>query len=437
MKTRILLMLGLFLSCSVLTVAMAGTTEKTSVRTGLRSNFTWGHTGSHLSDCTDSVYVSNTTSGGTGNNVYTWYFGDGYSVTTTSTDVIGHKYAYAGSYNIQLNVIDNNRNYSTKTITITTTGTAASVSAKSAVYGPTYTDTTGAVLLNGGNSTSSYGTLNYLWTLTTGSHVTTYSTQNVSFSVNRSTGDSAYTAVLKVTDVATGCRQSTDTVHFTINRFVASLSPNFSTSNTASVLDHCADSVIFTNTTSGGAGSQSYTWYFGDGGSYTTSSKAAFGHKYINAGPFNVQLSVTDSARGTVTVTKSVSTTGTAPAIIARATSYGPTYTDTTGTVLLNGGNSSVASGTGTYLWTLTGGTTFATQNATYVVNRTNADQSFTAKLKVSDVTGCRADSATVSFTINKLVPALTVNFSTSNTTSVLDHCADSVIFTNTTSGGA
>ena len=342
---------------------------------------------------------------------------------------------------------DANRNFSSKTISVTTTGTAASVSAKAIAYATSYTNTTGAVQLNGGNSTASYGTLNYAWTILDSSKIphntsATFTTQGPVFTANRGTIDSIYKGILQVSDATTGCKVSSDTVLFTVNRFVAALSPNFTKAHRLGISDACADSVTFTNTTSGGAGPQSYTWYFGDGGSYTTTSKAPFGYKYAHSGPFNVQLNVTDSASGTVGYTDTVKTNGTPASVIASAAISGQTYSASTSTVILNGGGSTASYGTLSYLWTVTTGSdvsTFTTQSVTFTGNRGPHDSAYTAVLMVSDpLTGCRTNTATtLNFTINHTVPTLTPNFTKAHRLGISDACADSVTFTNTTSGGA
>ena len=106
MKSKLLLLLGLMLFCTVCTVATAQTTAEKSGHLGpvshgtLTAKFTSQRVTRDYPLCVDSLYFTNTTTGGTGSNVYTWYFGDGNTKTTYSSDKFGYKYAYAGTYNV-------------------------------------------------------------------------------------------------------------------------------------------------------------------------------------------------------------------------------------------------------------------------------------------------------------------------------------------------
>lgn len=68
----------------------------------------------------------------------------------------------------------------------------------------------------------------------------------------------------------------------------------------------------FQNTTSGGEGSVSYSWDFGDGSSSVVSSPT---HIYSTSGTYSVQLTATDSIGQTDTITKSVSPTEPTPVL--------------------------------------------------------------------------------------------------------------------------
>lgn len=64
--------------------------------------------------------------------------------------------------------------------------------------------------------------------------------------------------------------------------------------------------VSFSNNTTGGEGSLSYSWDFGDGQSSTASSPS---HTYSSAGTYTVELTVTDSQNNSDTISKSVTVT--------------------------------------------------------------------------------------------------------------------------------
>ncbi len=64
--------------------------------------------------------------------------------------------------------------------------------------------------------------------------------------------------------------------------------------------------VSFTNSSSGGQGTLSYAWNFGDG---TTSTSQSPSHTYSSAGTYSVELTVTDSQSGSDTRTRSVTVT--------------------------------------------------------------------------------------------------------------------------------
>ena len=177
----------------------------------------------------------------------------------------------------------------------------------------------------------------------------------------------------------------------------------------------------------------------GDGTSVNTTSANAIGKVYTLPGTYTIQLNVTDTSGQNISIQQTVTTVGTIPAVTAVAVIYGPNNTDTTtSSFLLNGGNSFIAYDSLTYSWSITptvaGVDNYNAASIPLTINRTNADQTYTATLTVSDaLTGCKTSTASQTFVVPQLAPAIPVaapivaNFTINVTKSLLDHCNDSV----------
>ena len=159
-------------------------------------------------------------------------------------------------------------------------------------------------------------------------------------------------------------------------------------------------------------------------------------------------MNVTDTSGQYVSVQQTVTTVGTIPGVTAVAVVTGPNNTDTTSSFLLNGSNSFIAYDSLTYSWSITptvaGVDNYNAASIPLTINRTNADQTYTAILTVSDaLTGCKTSTASLTFVVPQLAPIIPVaapivaNFTMNVTKSLVDHCNDSVYITNYTTGGA
>ena len=411
---------------------------------GTAQNFTISKTGNsgsaitagigtviNTTNCTETVTISNATmgqvSGATYN--YTWYFGDGVSLSTTSLADINHTYTYPSTYAIQLNVYDANNQYITSTTkTVTTKGTAPILHSVAVIYGPTYSGGTGTVILNGGNSTISSGSLSFYWTVTGGGVTTHYTTPSVNLSIAQTSSDVVYSAQLTVQDALGNCAQDVGTAqNFTISKtgnsgavITAGIGTNINTTN-------CTETVTISNTTTGqvSGDTYNYTWYYGDGVSVTTSSTADLQHTYTYPATYIITLNVTDANGHMVaTTTHSETTTGIAPTVSAIAQLYGPYNSPTASTATLNGGNSTLSQGNGlNYQWDVTIGSgataTYNTASVPLTINRTGTDQAVKAVLTVSYGTGCVHKTANA---INFTVPALTSSFVKDGNSTIIHH---------------
>ena len=364
--------------------------------------------------CTEVVTIHNGSTGQVSGATYnyTWYFGDGASVTTTSLANLTHTYTYPSTYTILLNVYGaNNQFITTTSATVTTIGTAPTVHSVAAIYGPTYGSGNGVVTLNGGNSTTTTGNLTYYWTVTGGGVTTHYTTSSVTLAIPQTSSDVIYSAQLTVTDANGGCANDAGTAqNFTIAQSAASVTPVVAGIGTSITTTSCTDVVTISNTTTGqvSGATYHYIWYYGDGNSLNTTSTADISHTYIYPSTYTVLLNITDAnGQFVATTSKTVTSNGTAPTVHAIAVLYGPYSSPTTTTATLNGGNSSLSYGNGlTYSWVVTVGsgtpTTYNTSSVSLSIARASADQSVTAVLTVTN--GCVIQTAsTITFT----VPAL------------------------------
>lgn len=210
-----------------------------------------------------NVTFADTTTGGSFNYTYDWDFGDGVGVSTASSPV--YQYATDGTYTVTLTVTDTDQNesVSTKTVTLDTAPLAAFSSAIANEV-VTFTNT----------STGGVGGLSYAWDFGDGESSTSASPSHTY------TEDGTYVVSLVITDAEGRSSTSTGANVVIDTRPVSGFS--VSTNNLTAT---------FTDTTTGGRGSLTYAWDFGDGASSTDQSPS---HTYAAAAIYVVTLTVTD-----------------------------------------------------------------------------------------------------------------------------------------------
>jgi immune inhibitor A len=157
----------------------------------------------------------------------------------------------------------------------------------------------------------------------------------------------------------------------------------FDYTNTAATYD-------FTSTVTGGLGSMSFSWDFGDG---TTSTEQSPSHTYQSSGDFDVVLTVTSSGDN-----QSASETQTIPVYVAPTANFTTsisnltiTFTDTS-----TGGDGNM-----TYAWDFGDGTTSTEQNPTHEYAEAG---SYTVELVITDGQN-NSSSLSGTFTVSEPAP--------------------------------
>ena len=303
---------------------------------------------------------------------YAWSFGDGASSTAQSP---GHTYTVAGSYQATLTVTDAvGVNVTATTATITITGPLVSAAHAQPLAGDAPVTVSFNGSATGGTSPYAFG-----WSFGDGA---ASATQNPSHTY---TAAGTYTATLTVRDAVAAVSSSTVTVV---------VSPALSASSSATPLSGEAPlAVAFTGTTSGGLGSFTYAWTFGDGVSSTAQNP---GHTYGTAGTYTAVLTVTDANQAKSTATALTIVVRSAPTVTATVS---PAVGDVPLPVTFN---TAVAAGTApfTYAWSFGDGGSGTTANPTHTYGTVGV---FTAQVTVTDAAG-HIVSSTARVTVN---PAL------------------------------
>ncbi len=302
---------------------------------------------------------TNTSTVSAGTLSYQWTFGDGGTSTAVSPT---HGYATEGTYNTQLIVVTNNgcRDTIAKTIVMNAKPSVAFTPNVIAQCFKNHSFT----FINTSSITT--GTISYQWTFGDGG-TSTIASPSHSYAVA-----GTYTVKLIVTS-NNGCKDSLiKTVNVYPMPVVGYTVPT----------PQCQPNInfIFTNTSTVSAGTISYQWTFGDGGTSTATSPT---HSYATAGTYNTQLIVITNNGCRDTIAKTIAlnakpTVAFAPnnaAQCLRGNSF--TFTNT----------SSITLGTITYQWAFgDGGTsTTASPSHSYAVAGT-----YNVKLIVTSNNGCK-----------------------------------------------
>jgi len=210
---------------------------------------------------------------------YSWNFGDSTAAVTGAT--VSHTYASSGSYmaTVSLASADGQTSSLTKAVTVAILPVAGFTSAIH-YLDVTFTDTT-----TGGDANNSYA-----WDFGDGTTSTEAST------VHTYSADGTFTVELTVTDSANNTSMSSASV-----TVAAPLPPvagfTFTTTNLTA---------RFADTSSGGAGTLTYAWDFGNGATSTDASPSA---TYAAAGTYTVQLVITDELSNSDTLNATVTVT--------------------------------------------------------------------------------------------------------------------------------
>lgn len=337
----------------------------------------------------DATQFTNTSNIGVGTLSYSWNFDDG----TSSTDINPtHTYAAAGTYNVILIVTSDNG--CTDGFSIPVTVNPEPVSDFSAVDA-TLCD--GDVFEFTNSSTYAGSTIMFTWNFGDGT------TSNDTSTTHLYSGPGIYTVWLAVTDTATGC---TDTSSISVEVYhepVAGWTANDACINT---------SVAFTNTTTLGVGTLSYSWDFGDGNGSTDINPT---HTYDTAGIMTITLAVvtdngcTDTFSNTIVIyPKPVADFSAGAACFGFATDFTNLTT--------------IAFGTSTYSWDFGDGVTDTATNPSHTYVSLGI---YTVTLTATSNAGC-TDSYSATVQVN---PNPSANFSA---TTVCQ--GDVTEFTNTSS---
>ena len=316
-------------------------------------------------------------------HTYVWDFGDGSSSTSTSTKV-PHAYASAGTYNVVLYANNNNGCKDTAYETVVVfANPVPSFTFSGACKGEkvSFTNNSTGQKLNN-------------WSFGDGSFSTATNPTNAYKAIG------SYTVKLVLTSVE-NCTDSTSRT-VAINDV-----PSADFSATSVCLGSATD---FTNNSSGGSGTVTYAWDFGDGSTSTATSPS---HTYAAAGKYTVQLTASGNGSCDDATTMQVEVFDV------------PTVSINTASTCLGSaiGFSANTTNTSTYAWSFGDGNT-STSNAPSHTYSTAG--SYTVSLTVTSINGCTATTTATAtanpipvagFTANKVCVGSNTSFN--NTSSI------------------
>jgi endoglucanase len=313
----------------------------------------------------EKIAFTATANGGIGDYSYAWDLGDGSTATGTTAN---HTYAAAGHFTVTLTVKDSAGKTATATQAVTVgAGLGATITAPSSIIAGTAATFTGA----GTGGTGTYSS--YSWNFGDGTAAVTSAKPSHTFAA---TG--TFTVTLTVKDSSGKTATATKGV-----MVGAALSTSFTVTPASPIAGVAA---TFTSAPTGGSGSYTYAWAFGDGG---TSTVAKPSHTYAVGGPYTVTLTVKDSSGKTATASSPV-TVG-YPTLTAAITQNTPVNPDTGVTVSL-AGLAGGGSGSYTYAWTF-GDTT--TSSGASVSHAYSTKGTYTVTLTVTDTVSNQSVQAT------------------------------------------
>lgn len=208
-------------------------------------------------------------------------------------------------------------------------------------------------------------------------------------------GAGTYAVDLWVNDSSGGSQHLTDSV--TVNAV-----PTASATASTDALD-VGQLVAFTGSSTGGTGSATYSWDFGDG---THSSVSSLGHAYAGPGAFTVTLTVTDAAGVSATATVSVTVAALPVATASASTNAPATGVNVTFTGASTGGTGAIA-----YTWSFGDGARSSAQSPGHTYTSAGT---YTVHLWANDTSG---GSSMATLTVVVSIPAPTDLVSSSTAT--------------------
>lgn len=229
------------------------------------------------------LYLNASTSGGPGTfTAFQWNFGDGSSSSGTT---VTHTYARPGNYHPSVTVTDGNGvSVSASTpVNVSNLSITAAVTRTAGQPGTPFAFTASA---SGGGGSP----FEFAWTFGDGATGMGTTTQHAYAAVGN------YTPKVTVTDSLGG----TNTTDLATIRVYGGLSPSIILSTSGPTP---GQSVTLDARVSGGSGSYSCRWNFGDSNQGTGCSVA---HSWATSGTYTVELTVNDSAVGNATANTSV-----------------------------------------------------------------------------------------------------------------------------------
>ena len=294
-----------------------------------------------------------------------WNFGDGY---TSSQKNPSHKYTDNGTYNVTLNVTDDDGAKDTeyKIINVVNSPPIANFT-----YTPLYPTTANTIQFTD-TSTDSDGTIiSWLWSFGDGN------TSNIRNPQHQYDDDGMYNVTLNVTDNDGAQYEITKSINVSnvppiVNFTYFPLNPT--TSDTIQFNDISID---FDGTII------SWSWNFGDG---NISSLQNASHKYADDGVYTVTLNVTDDDNASETKAVSISVSNVPP---AANFSYLPTNPYTSDTIQFTDTSSDSDGLVISWFWSFGDDSTSTQQNATHKYSNNG---NYTVILNVTDDDGAKND---------------------------------------------
>ncbi len=307
---------------------------------------------------------------------YSWNFGDGSAVVTTSHGSVSHVFADNGTFGVTVTVSDNASPPASDstTLLVSVSNVAPNLTSVNAPSGDEGT----ALSYSASASDPGADTLVYTWAMGDGTTLT-------GASVTHSYGDEGtYSLSLTVNDGDGG----TDTASATIQ--IANVSPTISSAVMPSG-DEGQNLIFSAIATDPGNDTLVYSWDFGDG---TTDTGALVTHVFADNGNFSVLLTVSDGDGGSDTNTGNVTITNVAPSI---DTLVGPSNADEGEAVTFSATTtdpSSTDTANMSYTWSWGDGT--SDSSGASPIHAFPDDGNFTVVLSVNDGTDTVTQSHSV-----------------------------------------